>query len=191
MPRDQRPVMTPPMPLMPPQSGRPATDTAAIVSWLARGHPDPGKALKQWQEHRIALMPLGRAYSAIRIPARLVHAVVGSSDRSESDAFIATALRGPVIADRAGVRYYALVAPLVPPNYGPHVGDRWGELGVEILGTGTDMGVPRHGTAFDPEVPLRSYWVVPVASAGQLCDPARVVRLIATARAAMTESPET
>jgi len=172
---------------MPSQSGRPATDTKAIVSWLAGGHPNGDQAREEWEARGIALMPLGRAYSAVRLPARLVHALAGTVDRHESDAFIAQALRGPVIADRAGVRYYALVAPRVPPNYGPHVGARWAELGVEILGAGTHMGVPRHGITFDPEVPLRSYWVVPMRSAGQLCDPVLVVQLIAAARDAMTE----
>ncbi len=186
MSRDQRRVMNLPMPLMP-QSDRPATDAEAIVSWLARGHTAPGQAVQEWRERGIALMPLGRAYSAVRIPADLVHAVAGVADRRKADEFIAEALCGPVIADRAGVRYYALVSPKVPPNYAPHVGEGWSALGVAILGAGTDMGVPRHGIRFDPAMPLRSYWAVPVTSAGQLCDPARVVRLIAAARDAIAE----
>uniref|UniRef100_UPI001ABFE247 hypothetical protein n=1 Tax=Amycolatopsis kentuckyensis TaxID=218823 RepID=UPI001ABFE247 len=96
----------------------------------------------------------------------------------------------PVIADRVGVRYYVLVAPWVPPNYGPHVVGRWAELGVDILRAGTHMGVPWHGVTFDPEVPLRSYWVVPMQSAGQLCDPVLVVQFIAAARHAMTEGQD-
>lgn len=187
MSRGHRRVMNPPTPLMPSQSRRPATDPEAIAAWLARAHTDPDQVRTEWLDRRMALIPLGRAYSAIRIPAELVQVVAGTADRRDVDAFMAEALRGPVIADRGGRRYYALVSPKIPPNYAPHVGERWAALGVAILGAGTDMGVPSPSIVFDPDIPLRSYWVVPPSSAGQLCDPMHVSQLIGAARQARAE----
>lgn len=61
----------------------------------------------------------------------------------------------------------------------------WRPLGVECLGRGTYLGVPRVDIVeFDPQTYI-SYWAVPMPSAAELCSPLKVARLIAAGKRAL------
>jgi hypothetical protein len=185
MPRDQHHPL-----LVPSQSKGPLSEPGTIATWLARGDKDPAQIMEQWAERGLAIITLGRSYSAVRIPARLLHAVAGTEDREEIDTYLAESLRGPVICDPRGHRYYALVPPRMIPVWQPHVEDRWRALGVELLGADVSLGVPRPGTVFNSET-YRSYWAVPMAVAGGLCAQLEVTQLLGAASRAMAEELET
>ncbi|GGO54274.1 hypothetical protein [Streptomyces lasiicapitis] len=143
-------------------------DRGAIADWFARAHPVPRQAMSEWANHGIALLPLGERFDAIRVPGRLVHAAVGTTRAEVVEQALADWLHGPVICDtRTGSGcYYALVAPDAAWE-GP--GDR--------LRTGTYLAVPRIGKQVSPV----TYWAVPPQRRGQLCDPAHLHALLATA----------
>lgn len=189
MHRDQhRPSIAAPA-LAPSQRRRPASDLGAIADWLARGDKDPAQILNQWAERGLAVITLGRSYSAVRLPARLLHAVAGTEDREGLDGYLAESLDGPVICDPRGRRYYALVPPRMIPIWRPHVDARWRALGAELLGPEYSLGVPRPGTVFSP-AKYHSYWAVPMSAAGQLCTQLDMAQLIGNASRAMAEEPE-
>nr|WP_237519354.1 hypothetical protein [Streptomyces sp. HUCO-GS316] len=169
------------------------SDTGAIVTtrtdrelaateWLLSAHPAPRKARMEWTTAGVALLPLGTLLSAIRLPAHLVHAVAGCEARDEVDAFLEEALDGgPVIHEPHGRRYYALVPASVPIKWRKAASD-WRALGVECLGRGTYLGVPKlQRVDFDPQL-WHSYWAVPMSSAGDLCWPLNIARLIAAGK---------
>ncbi|MEV5884423.1 hypothetical protein AB0L74_17100 [Streptomyces sp. NPDC052020] len=128
----------------------------------------------------MALLPLGTLFSAVRIPGRLVQAVIASADAEEIDDFLDEFLDGgPVICDPRGPRYYALVPASVPTTWRQAADDWRRSADVECLGRGSYLGVPRaHATDFRPQT-LESYWSVAMASPGLLCPPLTVARLIA------------
>nr|WP_205615262.1 hypothetical protein [Streptomyces harenosi] len=149
----------------------------AAERWLLSAHPQPGQARTEWQTDHVVLLPLGTLFSAVRIPGRLVQAVAASTSPEEIDAVLDEVLdRGPVICDPRGPRYYALVPASVPRTW-DQAADDWQVADVDCLGRGTYLGVPRldavqpSGTA--------TYWSVPMPSAGVLCSPLKVARLIA------------
>ncbi|WP_051855483.1 hypothetical protein [Streptomyces sp. NRRL B-1347] len=158
-----------PAPNSAPQTQNPSNgqEFRAIVCWLAEAEPRPRTVWAAWETHGVALLPLGRRFDAIRVPAEHVHDAVGS-DGPET---VATALRarcdGPVIRDfRSSLGpYYALIPP----------GTDW-DGPAERLTTGTYLGVPRpgHTTAL-------SRWVVLPQHPGALCDTRCVRTLLATA----------
>ena len=190
MSRDQHhPLLVPPS-LMASQSQGAASDLGTVAAWLARGDKNPAQILEQWADRGMAIITLGRSYSAVRIPASLLHTVVGSAERQDVDSFLAESLRGPVICDPGGRRYYALVPPRMIPVWKPHVEDRWRALGVELLGADVSLGVPRPGTVFNAET-YRSYWAVPMSVAGNLCAQLDVTQLLGAASRAMAEELET
>ncbi|MFC9932446.1 hypothetical protein [Streptomyces sp. NPDC127190] len=120
---------------------------------------------------KLALIPLGVRFDAVRLPDAIVHAAAGSEEPAVVRARLTDYLAGgPVVHDPRGRRYYALVPP------GTTAG--WVSPVVECLGTGTYLGVPPIDfTAFDGRT-LSSYWAVPVAFVGALCRPADVLALV-------------
>lgn len=145
----------------------------AAAHWLLSAHPAPDRARKEWAaEGGLALLPLGTLFSAVRIPARLVHAAAGREDPAAVDAFLAEALHGgPVICDPRGRRYYALVPASTAV--------RWRQPGAECLGRDTYLGVPRLDAVNLNAGAWSSYWSVPMPSAAELCTPAAVAQLVA------------
>lgn len=149
-----------------------------LLSTLDGPHRD--RARMEWQEHQVAMLPLGTLFSAVRLPGDLVLAAAGLTwQPSLLDAFLDEVLDGgPVICDPPNHRYYALVPASMPETYRQAAED-WLPLGVGCLGRGTVLGVPRtDAVAFD-EGPWVSYWSVPMGSAAMLCQPLHVARLIA------------
>ncbi|MEV6125169.1 hypothetical protein AB0M23_32455, partial [Streptomyces sp. NPDC052077] len=150
--------------------------TRTAEAWLTKAvRPEiRDEARRWWTVHGSALLPLGTAFSAVRVPDRAVHRAAGCRctvdegacvlGAADVDEFLGRALGGgPVICDPLYRRYYALV----PPGRGTSTEG--------YLGEGTLLGVPRT----DRVGPGRgAYWSVPVEPGGGLCDPAAVARLV-------------
>ncbi|MFD9863722.1 hypothetical protein [Streptomyces alboflavus] len=145
-------------------------DSRAIADWLARTQPDARRAWTEWSDRGVALLPLGKRFDAIRVPARRVHAAVGSDDPGTVGAALRDWLHGPVVHDtRTGSGlYYVLIAPDAQWD-GPQ--DR--------LGQGIYLALPRLGRRVSPV----TYWAVEPQRPGQLCDPTHLAALLSTAEA--------
>lgn len=157
----------------------------AVEQWLLEAAKDPQHTRQWWREHGVALLPLGTLFSAVRIPGRLIVALTASTEPDGIDAFLGQVLDGPVICDPRGPRYYALVPTSMPTSWRKAVDD-WRAVTVDTLGRGTHLGVPRVDATRAVWRPLGggrrtvdSYWSVPMSSAGVLCAPLNVARLIA------------
>lgn len=137
----------------------------SIATWLAAADPHPDTVHAAWAQQGLALIPLGRRFDAIRVPAERVHAAVGSAEPEAVAAFLADWLDGPVIRDvrSAFGPYYVLVAT-----------DAAWHGAEERLSTNTLLGVPRPG---DPLTTL-TRWVVPPSAPGDLCDPGHLGALL-------------
>lgn len=136
----------------------------------------------EWTELGVALLPLGTLMSAVRLPQDLVRAVADRYEHEGVDAFLDEALNGgPVICDPQGCRYYALVLAGMPIKW--HMAAvEWRALGVACLGRGTYLGVPKPQAVSLNAGVWRSYWSVPMPSAGELCRPLDVARIIAAGK---------
>ncbi|MFD5251347.1 hypothetical protein ACFWM5_00690 [Streptomyces bobili] len=154
-----------------------------LLSTLPRDARD--RARREWGEHRIAMLPLGTLFSAVRLPAHLVHAVAGGVRPSATvDAFLDEALDGgPVICDPNGRWYYLLVPGSTPRTWHQAV-DEWRNQEVDCLGRESYLGVPRLDVT-ERDSAVASYWSVPMSSAATLCAPLTVARLIAAAAHAL------
>lgn len=162
----------------------PAADRRlAAEQWLLATLPAQKRdtARMEWQNHGVALLPLGTLFSAVRIPERLVQAVARIDDPAMCGLFLAAALDdGPVICDPDRRRYYALV-PASMSHWQMAVRVWRTMLGVEILGRNTLLGVPPvDAVGFDRRT-RAPYWTLPMTSAGVLCDPHEVAQLMAAA----------
>lgn len=152
-----------------------AAQREAMAAWLADSLNRPDDARRQWTDRHVALLALGRRFSAVRLADELVYAVaVGKG--AITTAALRECLRGPVIHDPRNRRFYALV-PCSPP--GPSLG-RY----ATYLGLGHYIGVPRVGDN-EPDGTLGSYWAVPPAAPGALCDPIRLNGMIDAGNAAL------
>ncbi|MFF2213680.1 hypothetical protein [Streptomyces antibioticus] len=155
----------------------------AVENWLLSTLPDQrGRevARKQWRELGAAMLPLGGLFSAVRIPARLVHAVAGTVVPADVDEFLEHALDGgPVICVlHGGRRYYALVPGSMPRTW-HDAAEEWRAVEVDCLGRDALLGVPPVTRVDHDPVTWASYWSVPMAAAGELCAPLSVARLVA------------
>ncbi|WP_432041395.1 hypothetical protein [Streptomyces cadmiisoli] len=165
----------------------------AVEHWLLSTLPPSShaRARTEWQEHQVAMLPLGGLLAAVRIPGRLVYALTGTDAPSVVDPFLAECLDGgPVICDpHHGGRYYALVPGRVPVTW-RRAADDWRDQDVDVLGRETVLGIPRvDAQQFIPGACV-SYWSVPMPSAGVLCPPLTVARLIAAGRHQLAEELE-
>lgn len=142
-------------------------ETRLIRTWLAHTHSVPEQAHDEWAERGVALLPLGRRFDAVRVPAERMHAAAGSTEPDVVADTLAAWLEGPVIRDtrHGNGAYYVLVPP----------GTQW-DGAEEHLGADTYLGVPRIG---DPT--MLAAWVIPPRHPGHVCDPAHLAALLATA----------
>ncbi|MGW1982958.1 hypothetical protein ACWCPJ_10905 [Streptomyces collinus] len=149
--------------------------------WLLSALPESSRrrAIKDWERYKLAVLPLGTLFSAVRLPGRLVLALSGGTTLSgEADQFLSEALDGgPVICDPRGSRYYALVPAGMPRNW-HQAAEEWRAQEVDCLGRCAYVGVPRVDVE-QPDAAAASYWSVPMAPAAKLCAPLTVARLIA------------
>ena len=163
----------------------------AAEHWLLSAHPSPSQARLEWQEHKVALLPLGTLFSAARIPGRLVCELVGAEEPDEVDPFLDDALDGgPVICDLHQRRYYALLPASTPRNWHTLAQDWQATLGVDILGHGTYLGVPQLSETEANARSCASYWAVPMSSAAMLCSPLKVARLLVAVRRTVTANSQ-
>ncbi|MEU8834324.1 hypothetical protein [Streptomyces sp900116325] len=150
----------------------------AVSHWLLAAAPDMKEARKEWAVGGIALLRCGGIFSAIRVPAEVVHAAAGTEELHQVNAYLSAELMGgPVFVDVASRRYYVLV-----PASAAHQ-DVWKSRVVpeaECLGSGCFLGVPTPSATAPSEA--RSYWCVPMDSPGELCVPQAVTQLVMTGR---------
>ncbi|MFI6048678.1 hypothetical protein ACIBCO_01170 [Streptomyces violascens] len=142
----------------------------AVAAWLAESLNRPGNARQEWADTGVAVLALGRRFSAVRLAEEFVYASIGSTGPDTVARVLRHVLCGPVIHDPRGQRFYALV-PSSPSS---------GSLGpyATYLGLGHFVGVPRvHDTG--PGRFLSSYWAVPMLRPGDLCDPVRLAGMLA------------
>lgn len=150
----------------------------AVSHWLLAAAQDVKEARKEWAVAGIALLRCGGIFSAIRVPAEVVHAAVGTDELHQVNANLSAALMsGPVFVDVASRRYCVLVPASAALQ------DVWKSRLVpeaECLGSRCFLGVP----APDATAPsdARSYWCVPMDSPGVLCVPQAVTQLVMTGR---------
>lgn len=164
----------------------------AVEQWLLATQPsrDRDRARREWEEAGVAMLPLGTLLSAVRIPGHLVVAAAGLVEHDALDAFLDEALYGqPVICDPRGNRYYALVPGTMPVRW-RKAAEEWRALGVDCLGRDTYLGVPTVRAVERDPLTLASYWSVPMPSAGELCAPPAVARLIAAGQCRLAERAE-
>uniref|UniRef100_A0AAU2UZY5 Uncharacterized protein n=1 Tax=Streptomyces sp. NBC_00003 TaxID=2903608 RepID=A0AAU2UZY5_9ACTN len=153
---------------------------AAVAEWLADSLNRPDDARRQWTDGHVALLALGRRFSAVRLADELVYAVA-VGEGAIATAVLRECLRGPVIHDPRNRRFYALV-PCSPP--GPSLG-RY----ATYLSLGHYIGVPRVGDN-EPTGTLASYWAVPPTAPGALCDPIRLTGMIEVGTAVLDSQAE-
>jgi hypothetical protein len=157
----QRTRTSPPSPL---QRG-------TVEEWVASAHPSPGMVRDEWDSAaKLALIPLGQNFEAIRVPERLIQVAVMSDEPPTVGDRLARHLRGPVIHDPGFRRYYALVPVGTSPQ--------WMASEAECLSDGTYLGVPRTDRTEMVEHTRASYWSVPMTRPGHLCSAEDVLALV-------------
>lgn len=162
----------------------------AVEHWLLSTVPGASdRARREWQAHTVTMLPLGGLFSAVRLPGDLVCAAAGSDwDVEVLDGFLDQALEGgPVICDLNQRRYYALVPASMPVKW-QTAAEEWRSLGVECMGRGWVVGVPRVDITEPDANRYASYWSVPMPSAAMLCAPLHVARIIAAGCHALREA---
>lgn len=144
----------------------------SVEGWLASAHPSPDTARSEWgSAARLALIPLGSLFEAVRLPEEIVHRAAGSDESSVLSERLAQYLGGgSVIHDPGFRRYYALV----PPG----TAQAWLAPVAECLGEGTYLGVPRADRTERDERTQASYWMVPMVRPGRLCRSGNVLALV-------------
>ncbi|MFH8492470.1 hypothetical protein [Streptomyces longisporoflavus] len=153
------------------------TEISAVERWLSYAQAAPELAWREWKDAGVALLPCGSRFCAIKIPAQLVFAAMGTPEYRAVDAALAQRLDGPVIHDGRDQYDYALIKAMNPKDW---------PFGREapLLGDGTYLGVPKE----EHNGPSRVHWAVPPRFPGNLCSPRSVEQLVAAGRAALAES---
>jgi len=144
---------------------------SACADWLLGVAAAIEQARADWSNDGVALFRCGALFTAVRIPADIVHAAAGSSAPDDvADAL--SALGGPVFFHPRGERFYALTDPQA--SWSP-------SLDAEALAPDTYIGVPALDRT-EPDEELSAYWAVPLVDPGELCDAGAVVKLAAVGR---------
>lgn len=142
-----------------------------VAAWLSTAGPEPGRVRREWAARRVALVPLGDVFVAVRLCGHLVHAALGTAEAAAIAEGLARRLQGPVICDprpcRPGI-YYPLVSPAAGRvcAHGRSAG---------FLGPGVYLGLP----APDCVRPAGVHWAVTPRHAGDLCRADAVAALVA------------
>jgi hypothetical protein len=160
-------------------AGGPGRGTAE--RWLASAHPSPDAAVGEWNSAaRLAVIPLGRVFEAVRLAESIVHRAIAVADPYTVSCRLRRCLGGgPVIHDPGFRRYYALV----PPG----TAGTWREPAAECLGDGTYLGVPRSDRVEFDERTRVSYWAVRVTRPERLCAAVDVRALVMAGRCLESE----
>ncbi|MFE5974325.1 hypothetical protein ACFQ64_19450 [Streptomyces sp. NPDC056460] len=146
---------------------------AGAATWLLLAARDPGQARREWATYGVALLRCGTLFSAVRIPASVVHTAAGTSDRTEVADYLLQALEGPCFFDGTSQAFYALTPRSTAA--------RWNVPGTEALGADFFLGVPATGIC-EPGPMSAAWWVVPMDGPAALCHPDAVRRLVQQGR---------
>ncbi|CAM5259666.1 hypothetical protein [Streptomyces fumanus] len=125
------------------------------VEWLTSVAPDPEACRRAWERDPlgITLLPAGRAWDVLILPARLGYPTLDVLGRILDQP-------GPVLADFGDAR----TGFFVPPG----TAARWLGTGIRTAGAGTWIVVPYPGRP--PAGAIR--WLIPPDGSGTLTDPA-------------------
>ncbi|MFI6347237.1 hypothetical protein [Streptomyces sp. NPDC050560] len=149
---------------MPQDERRPTAD------WLASAHLHPAEVHRAWERPGgVAPLPCGVVFTAVSLPALIVHAAAGTAVPHTVRARLGERLGGPVIHDPAHARYY----PLVPAD----TAKSWHRTVayVRCLEPEQHLDAPApSATQLSGQVP---YWAVAPVEPERLCDPAAVKAL--------------
>ncbi|MEU6124107.1 hypothetical protein [Streptomyces sp. NPDC047123] len=157
------------------RSGPERTHQHLITTWLAQAHPTPQTALQGWVKPGIVRLPCGWTFNAVRLRNELVHAAVGTSNTDTVNGALAELVDGPVIHNRPGAEYHALVPAPVPTVLWKH------RDVAPMLGIGQYLSVP----ASDLTGPTGPHWAVRPHIAGNLCGLPFVTALVSLGRGAL------
>lgn len=108
---------------------------ARVAEWLARADPDPEHAHRWWAAQRVALLPVGRCWDAVKTPTDIGEQAIDAG------------VRGPIVSD--GVLLYFLV-PAGTSTQWPRTET------VECLGDTCYLAVPSPDRTAGPGVHWRS-----------------------------------
>ncbi|MFI6348113.1 hypothetical protein [Streptomyces sp. NPDC050560] len=137
------------------------------ADWLASAHPQPTEVHQAWERPGgLAALPCGVVFTAVRLPALIVHAAVGTADPNAVRARLGERLGGPVLHDPSRARYY----PLVPTD----TAKSWHNTVayVRCLEPEHHMNTPAP-TVTQPSGQT-PYWIVPPMEPERLCAPEAV-----------------
>ncbi|MEV5438245.1 hypothetical protein AB0K80_19865 [Streptomyces sp. NPDC052682] len=131
------------------------TGSKAAVEWLASVAPDPEACRWAWERnpHGVALLPAGKAWDVLILPAALGYPTLDVLTRVLDRP-------GPVLADFGDAR----TGFFVPPG----TASRWLGTGIRTAGQGTWIVVPHPGRSAAGGI----RWLVPPDGSGTLTDPA-------------------
>lgn len=155
----------------------------AVAHWLLGAADDRGLAREQWEAlDGVALLACGGTLGAVRAPARLVWAVLGTEDLAAVDAGLRRWFDGgAAFMDLHSLLYYFLV----PGSTAKHW-PREDFPDVECLGRDHFLGVPAVRLV---EPRGRSYWCMPMDGPGDLCYVDEVQELLRRGQAVRGDVP--
>ncbi|MFF9477081.1 hypothetical protein ACF1E9_31285 [Streptomyces roseolus] len=153
---------------------------AGAETWLVLAAPDAQRARREWAEYGVALLRCDLTFTAVRIPADILLAAAGTTDRHEVADYLSDALDGgPCFFDGDSRSFYVLT-PL-------SAGRRWDVPDTEVLGRDCFLGVPET-TINGPDPRCAAYWVVPMGGPAALCDPGILRWLVQRGRIRRSEA---
>ncbi|MEU1815117.1 hypothetical protein ABZ543_07960 [Streptomyces roseifaciens] len=146
----------------PPEAVTTRTEHQAAVShWLLAGARSASEAHTGWEESGTAWLCPDQLFTAVIVPADVVHAALGRSTPRACAAPLASTLVGPVFYSPEGFGPQGAYTVLLPP----HTGEAWDVPGAVVHPASALLLVPDPGKCEPTEGP---WWVVPLASPDQL-----------------------
>ncbi|MFD7709186.1 hypothetical protein [Streptomyces sp. NPDC059786] len=159
----------------------------AAGHWLLAAADDAEAARRDWQTQGAARIRVGVLFAAVRVPAARINAAVGVCGAGTGGPtqpvvrYLAATLHGPVIYSSALECYFILTVASAAQN--------WRFPGAGCVPAGVYLDVPPPAAT----VPQggRPWWVVPMHSAGDLCNPLDVAAVCAAGHRALNPREQT
>lgn len=157
--------------------------------WLLGATDDPRTAVRQWGNAGVALARCGLQFSAARLDGPLVWAAAGTEDSGVVADYLAAELGGgPVFADAAPYRYYALMpAAAATWREWPNLLDGRDDA-AQLLSDDHFLGVPAPWIHAADKA--RSWWIHPYGEEGHLCSAEGVAHIVVCGRLALARRAE-
>ncbi|MFJ6540477.1 hypothetical protein ACIQMP_07515 [Streptomyces sp. NPDC091385] len=141
-----------------------------LIAWLARAAQNPEEARAQMIDTGMALVQLGSAFAAVRMPGRIVHSALDTRNPSRVRDLLEERLGGSVILDAryaSDLRYYALIPGCAASS--------WTLGGVApCLGEGIYLSIPAPFRLAPPG----AYWLLRPRFEGDVCRAAALQELL-------------